>query len=119
MRGLHWSEFIPFLQRNRTSTPRLRFYGPTKDQPDKMTICDFDLPRRKGKEVAFAWEEKDWFLNSQVVVGGWDEGYIPFRGWAEPRPIRGAIAVAKIMLEEGSLRRSDEVQEWLRKYDHP
>lgn len=119
MRGLAWSDFIRFLQDNRACTPALKFYGPTQSQPDKITICDFDLPRRQGKTTMFAYEAEDWFTSSQAAVAGWDHGYIPFRGQEHPTPLRGAVATVKILLTEGSLRNTDEVKEWLRKYDRP
>lgn len=124
---MQWFNLLPILQRHTAPTSTLRYYPPRRVGPQEMmTICDFDLPRRKGFIYTANEREDDWFAQSQVLNCCWDNGEIPLYGWKggttfednplggkrevlRQAPARGARQVVQMLLNEGCLVPGEEL----------
>ncbi len=126
MTGMTWDSYRSFIERNKSSSAIFRYYK----KGEKMSICDFGLPRRKGmiQTAIVAHNEQDnWYQNSFVCnVGYLDGGYVPMfnnqsiyddktEKWVK-LPVRGVIPSLHILLGSGCLEKTDELAELLRRY---
>ena len=122
---MYWDDFKAFLQRNATPNAILKFYPPSKTVTDKITICDFNSPRRSGFINYAGKFEEEWFAQTQVGVGSWFNGEIPIYNWAgEPEheqvikrtPCRGALAVVEMLVDAGTLDLTDEIWSFIKEH---
>lgn len=79
---------------------------------DIQTILDLGLPKRKG--IVYTGHNYDDFLRDSIVCNGsWLNGEIPKIGWPgdgeKVRPARGWKQTLAILLKEGTIRPSREL----------
>ncbi len=128
MTGMTWESYRSLIERNKTSSATFNFYK----EGEKMSICDFGLPRRKGmvmNAVVGHSEEDNWYQNSFVCnVGYMEGGFVPMfsnqsfydnetEKW-EILPMRGIIPSLKILLGSGCLEKTDEINALFQRYEH-
>ncbi len=118
---MYWDEFVPFIKRNRAHWSLLRFHAPDppRTPPDIVTIVDAHLPVR-CELLKTKWGHKtDWVRDSIILNVGWLKGEVPMVASnlvGGQRPVRGVVSAIDIMLTQGVLRPSKEVEYILLKY---
>lgn len=118
---LYWFEFAPIIKRAERASSSLRFSAPNRSLKI-TTIIDGQLPSRKGK-VATGHDETDHLRDSIICNAGWVDGCIPIRTipgrvWKDPltleertqMPVRGVRDVLAILLNDGCIRKTEEVE---------
>lgn len=120
MHGMYWDDFRRFIERNKRTWARLRYYRSKDGFKDTISICDFTLPKREG-HVQTGHEQDDWYRDSFVCNCGYLEGYVPYANnpsvWNEEEykwevyPMRGVRETAKSLLAQRVLRETAEVKD--------
>ncbi len=119
---MYWDDLKRLIRENRRNpASTVKFYGPTRDVPNKMTICDFDFPHRDGV-LWTGYSDSDWFRDSQVSIAHFENGELPLYGWYydnSTKMVRGAWGVVNDLLSKGTLARTWEIKQWLRQNERP
>jgi len=121
-RGMMWDDLRGLIRRNQTSNADIRYYRDRTKNPFNIAIFDRKLTRRKPEiGVSTGWEHEDNWRDSHICEAAFFGGEIPMEGSTGSydnqnnkfieKPYRGALAVLEIMLNEGCLRRTDELRE--------
>lgn len=126
-RGMLWSEFYRLLRRNAAPNSLIQLYRESRSKEPKIAIFDRSLPRRHPERTAqTGYTEDDHWRDSHICEAAWFNGEIPMQG-SEGKfnkytsevieaPYRGALAVLEILLNNGCLRRTDEIRDIFRSY---
>jgi hypothetical protein len=122
---VYWDDLKRLIRRNAHPHSIVKFYPPNKLYPHNMTICDMNLPRRRGL-FSMGWTEHDWVQQSAVCVCYYENNEIPLRGWIgefdntgkiTKDMARGALAVLDMLIESDVLVMTEEVRNFLREHD--
>lgn len=123
MRGMYWSDFWKFVKQHAYPYARLGLYGPNREYPNKIDIYDRSIPTRKNYHLLLGDHEYDHWRDSYVCTAAFHNGEIPFKSWYKLNDdghsldhkgtARGAVDVVDSLLAEGSLRRSEELEQWM------
>ena len=110
-----WSDLKKLIRRHSPHPGTIQF--PKQDggnSPlDIQTILDLRRPQRHGL-IHTGYSYNDYMRDSVVANGSWFNGEIPKRGWkgtntTDDRPARGWLQTLQILLEEGTIRPSREL----------
>lgn len=112
---MYWTDLKKLIRRHAPHPGLIQFpkqdggYSPL----DIQTILDLGLPRRNGL-IHTGYTYNDWIRDSVVVNGSWFNGEIPKIGWkgtnsTDDRPARGWLQTLQILLDEGTIRPSREL----------
>jgi hypothetical protein len=110
---MYWSEFSRLIRRHAPHPASILFLKHDGTPQDIQTICDLNRPRRHG-QLFTGHTYEDLMRDAFVCNAAWLNGEIPLVGWKgtdinTDRPARGAITTIKILLTEGAIRPSREL----------
>lgn len=130
MEGIYWGDLRAMIDRackfghtlgyKRLESP----YRKGSTPAESISIFDYSAPRR-SKIIPTGNAEADWELHSFICNAGYINGFIPLRDnfpiwddkatkW-EVHPIRGALSVIRVLLGQGCIERTKEIEEFLRR----
>jgi hypothetical protein len=112
---MYWHDLKKIILRHAPHPDQIQFpkqdggYSPL----DIQTILDLTLPKRRGL-IHTGYSYDDYMRDSVVANGSWFNGEIPRLGWkgynmTTERPARGWLQTLQILLEEGTIRPSAEL----------
>jgi len=120
-----FDDFRALIRRNQSSNANVQYYRVKDGDPLKISIFDRGFPRRNPDTLTFVgYGEHDHWKDSFICAAAFFGGEIPMEGSngtyegdkCIERPYRGALAALIMLIQAGSLRRTDELRDLFRNH---
>jgi hypothetical protein len=120
---MYFADFKDLIRRNQASNAQVTFYRDSDINPDNIAIFDRGKLRRDPDRLEqTGYAEEDHWRDSHICELAFFNGEVPLEGYSPKidkqadklvgKPYRGVLAALAILINEGSLRRTDELRQF-------